>query len=130
MLSMKSNMNSNARAIADSLLFSVEHNLSFDEISNDKWTTYETRLDLLKILENYLALMQPEHKQRILEWIERKEDEYRASVEELIANGHAEDQRRVRNGELHPDSMFFISRERAKEMTVIWNNDPSLFDKL
>ena len=127
---MKSNMNSNARAIADSLLFSVEHNLSFDEISNDKWTTYETRLDLLKILENYLALMQPEHKQRILEWIERKEDEYRASVEELIANGHAEDQRRVRNGELHPDSMFFISRERAKEMTVIWNNDPSLFDKL
>jgi hypothetical protein len=119
-----------ARSIADILLFSVTRKLNFDSISINDWTTLWTRLELKQILDLELPLVPPEHKELILNWTERKEDEYRASVEELIARGHAEDERRIRSGELHPDSMFFISRERAKEMKVIWNNDPSLFDKL
>ena len=118
------------RAIADMLLFLVSRDLPFDSILINEWTTCFTRLELKQILDLELALVPIEHNEQILKWLEKREDEFRSSVLALIANGHAEDQRRVRNGELHPDSMFFISRERAKEMTVIWNNDPSLFDKL
>lgn len=45
----------------------------------------------------------------------------------LIAQGHAKDEERIRSGELHPDSMFFISRERAQSMKIVWNN--SVFEE-
>ncbi len=120
-----------ARAIADMLLFSVSRDLPFDSILINDWTTSFTRLELKQILDLELALIPLEHKERILNWLEKREEEFRTSVLALIANGHAEDERRIRSGELHPDSMFFISRERVKnECKVVWNLDPSLYDKL
>lgn len=120
-----------ARAIADMLLFSVSRDLPFDSILINEWTTCFTRLELKQILDLELALVPLEHKERILNWIEEREDEFRSSVLALIAKGHAEDERRIRSGELHPDSTFFLSRQRVtNECKVVWNLDPSLYDKL
>jgi hypothetical protein len=119
-----------ARAIADMLLFSVSRDLPFDSILINEWTTSFARLELKQILDLELPLVPPEHKQRIQDWLEEREEEFRTSVLALIANGHAEDERRIRSGELHADSMFFISREKVKECKVVWNLDPSLYDKL
>lgn len=78
---------------------------------------------------NHSPKLSPVENQHILD-LSQKEDEFTASVQGLIAKGHAEDEQRVRSGELHPDSMFFIPREQVKKMTIVWNNDPILFDKL
>lgn len=120
----------NARAIADMLLFSVSRDLPFDSILINDWTDCFIRLDLKKILDLELESVPLEHKERILNWLEESEDEFRSSVLALIAKGHAEDERRIRSGELHPDSNFFLSRERVtNECKVVWNLDPSLYDK-
>lgn len=120
-----------ARAIADMLLFSVSRDLPFDSILINEWTTCFTRLELKQILDLELALVPLEHKERILNWLEEREDEFRSSVLALIAKGHAEDERRIHSGELHPESMFFLSRERVKnECKFVWNLDPSLYDNL
>lgn len=119
-----------ARVIADMLLFSASRNLTFDPIMLNEWTNWESQLELMQILDLELTLVPLEQKQRILEWVNQKLDEYRASVQALIASSHADDEMRVRSGQLHPDSLFFIPREKVKQMTVVWNNDPSLFDKL
>ena len=90
-----------ARAIADMLLFLDARNLSFDSILINDWSTCFIRLDLKQILDLELELVPLENKERILDWLEQRAEEFRSSVLSLIAKGHAEDQRRVQNGELH-----------------------------